>query len=396
MLLAVLPPAFPRLVDHHAHAKAADPSADMLMPASAHAQWSQFLPCATERNEVLHNFTAHHRSPWRSPPITSLGCLRHRCFRGVFDGRVQLSHAAVEARRTGTLATHNRSHGLHDAAAQQSYVEQMARVLAAEFGVDTAALSVSTRRLKAYESAEPSHLPNAGALQHGSEQNPCPGRFEQIHCDYYESANYVFTGVLYLGDEDADAQPRVGGETALVDAMRHGEGGECELSRGVVVEPKPARLLLFTSGGENYHAPLAVSRGRRTTYHVWWHCGNTPPRPRTRELQIEILTQGSGGATADTGSRVSVHYQGRLADGTVFDSSRREDGSVSPFSYTVGAGQGIRGWEQGIAGMQVGEVRRLTIPPALGYGEKGAGNVPPNATLIYDVELARIGRPYSP
>ena len=69
---------------------------------------------------------------------------------------------------------------------------------------------------------------------------------------------------------------------------------------------------------------------------------------------------------------------------------------MSPFSYTVGAGQGIRGWEQGIAGMQVGEVRRLTIPPALGYGEKGAGNVPPNATLIYDVELVRIGRPYSP
>ena len=102
------------------------------------------------------------------------------------------------------------------------------------------------------------------------------------------------------------------------------------------------------------------------------------------ELQIETLTEGNG-AVAETGMRVSVHYEGRLADGEIFDASRPRG---EAFSFTLGAGQVISGWEQGVAGMKVGESRRLTIPPELGYGAAGAGGViPPNATLVFEVEL---------
>ena len=102
------------------------------------------------------------------------------------------------------------------------------------------------------------------------------------------------------------------------------------------------------------------------------------------ELQIETITEGSGQA-AEAGNKVFVHYTGKLEDGSVFDSSVTRD---QPFSFTLGAGQVIRGWEQGILGMKVGEKRVLTIPPELGYGAAGAGGViPPNATLTFEVEL---------
>ena len=108
------------------------------------------------------------------------------------------------------------------------------------------------------------------------------------------------------------------------------------------------------------------------------------------ELQIEILTAGDG-ITAEAGKRVSVHYEGRLADGSVFDASRPRG---QPFAFTIGAGQVIRGWEEGVDGMQVGESRRLTIPPELGYGAEGAGDViPPNATLVFEIELLSVGDP---
>jgi len=101
-------------------------------------------------------------------------------------------------------------------------------------------------------------------------------------------------------------------------------------------------------------------------------------------LKYEDTTVG-GGAVASKGQTVSVHYTGWLENGTKFDSSKDRN---EPFEFKLGAGQVIRGWDEGVAGMKVGGVRRLTIPPQLGYGDRGAGGViPPKATLIFEVEL---------
>ena len=104
-------------------------------------------------------------------------------------------------------------------------------------------------------------------------------------------------------------------------------------------------------------------------------------------LIYEEITVGAGAAAA-SGQRVTVHYTGWLTNGTKFDSSKDRN---DPFEFHLGQGQVIAGWDEGVAGMKVGGTRKLTIPPALGYGARGAGGViPPNATLVFEVELLAV------
>jgi peptidylprolyl isomerase len=101
-------------------------------------------------------------------------------------------------------------------------------------------------------------------------------------------------------------------------------------------------------------------------------------------LEYEDIREGTG-AAPQTGQTAVVHYVGTLTDGQKFDSSRDRG---QPFSFPLGRGRVIQGWDEGVATMKVGGIRKLTIPPHLGYGAQGAGGViPPNATLVFEVEL---------
>jgi FKBP-type peptidyl-prolyl cis-trans isomerase len=103
-------------------------------------------------------------------------------------------------------------------------------------------------------------------------------------------------------------------------------------------------------------------------------------------LKVEEVQIGTGDVAA-AGKKVTVHYTGTLTDGTKFDSSVDRN---QPFTFTLGAGEVIQGWDQGVAGMKVGGKRKLTIPASLGYGSRATGPIPANSTLIFDVELLKV------
>lgn len=107
-----------------------------------------------------------------------------------------------------------------------------------------------------------------------------------------------------------------------------------------------------------------------------------------KKLEVKTTQEGTG-EPAKNNDKISVHYTGTLENGTKFDSSLDRG---QPFEFTLGAGQVIKGWDEGILGMKVGEKRQLIIPPDLGYGATGTpgGPIPPNATLIFDVEMLKI------
>jgi hypothetical protein len=117
-------------------------------------------------------------------------------------------------------------------------------------------------------------------------------------------------------------------------------------------------------------------------------CGGEDDAPSgpSAPLVIDELIVGTG-ATAATGDTVTVHYVGTFTNGTKFDSSYD---AKQPFTFRIGVGQVIAGWDQGVPGMRVGGKRRLTIPPELAYGSSGRGSIPPNSTLVFEIELLSI------
>lgn len=113
-------------------------------------------------------------------------------------------------------------------------------------------------------------------------------------------------------------------------------------------------------------------------------------KERTTASGLKIIEVAAGEGVSKAGDTVWVHYTGTLENGTKFDSSVDRG---EPFSFVLGEGRVIKGWDEGVAGMKVGDKRKLIIPPNLGYGAQGAGgSIPPNATLHFDVELLGIKR----
>lgn len=124
----------------------------------------------------------------------------------------------------------------------------------------------------------------------------------------------------------------------------------------------------------------------------FFSCGTASRVPRVdfkteSGLQITDIKLSDNVQEAKQGDKVQVHYIGALTDGTKFDSSRDRN---SPFKFTLGKGEVIKGWDEGVLGMHIGDIRKLVIPANLAYGERKMGKIPPNSTLIFEVELIKI------
>lgn len=175
----------------------------------------------------------------------------------------------------------------------------------------------------------------------------------------------------------SDAAPAALTSPAQAAVVRQAVAAPLELDPDV---PNP---LLFTMAPDSTPDPAQLANAAALGGDL------SAPKERTTPsgLRITDLEVGSG-AEAIAGQTVSVNYRGSLTNGKEFDSSYGR----GPFSFRLGGGQVIQGWDEGVAGMKVGGKRRLVIPPDLGYGSRGAGGViPPDATLIFEVELLRVG-----
>lgn len=150
----------------------------------------------------------------------------------------------------------------------------------------------------------------------------------------------------------------------------------------------PALLVILAIGLVGYYLLKNDDQADRQLSHNTTDLEQTKreEQPSTSELKIEDVKVGEG-ADAQEGKTVLVHYVGTLANGEKFDSSRDRD---EPFDFTLGGGEVIQGWDEGVAGMKVGGVRKLTIPPELGYGSADLGKIPPNSTLIFEIELLEV------
>ena len=147
--------------------------------------------------------------------------------------------------------------------------------------------------------------------------------------------------------------------------------------------------IYFLSSKSQNNQPLAI-QDSSTTITTTAEPATSSAKPKTMETDKLIITDERVGTGAETvaGKKITVNYSGTLTDGTKFDSSYDRG---TPFTFNLGAGEVIQGWDQGFAGMKVGGKRKLTIPASLGYGSQGAGGlIPPNATLIFEVELLSV------
>ncbi len=144
-------------------------------------------------------------------------------------------------------------------------------------------------------------------------------------------------------------------------------------------KPAPSMSAALAPGAASALAQLRAAPSAAPT-------ASGPGKPEGK-LEIKDVAVGKG-KEAKAGDRIAVHYTGKLTDGKEFDSSRPRN---KPFEFQLGQGNVIKGWDQGVAGMKVGGKRKLTIPPSLGYGERGSPPViPPGSTLVFDVELLEV------
>ncbi|MFA6308115.1 MAG: FKBP-type peptidyl-prolyl cis-trans isomerase [Patescibacteria group bacterium] len=168
------------------------------------------------------------------------------------------------------------------------------------------------------------------------------------------------------------------GTTAKIDTISE----ESDLYKISVALPDGVSVDSYMSRDAKFFFPEGINIDEFTKPAV----DNLENNNNQMELKTEILTEGSGDQLVKSGDTVSVDYTGTLEDGTQFDSSIGKD----PFSFTVGQGDVIAGWDQGLLGMKIGEERKLTIPSDLAYGVNGYGPIPPNATLIFTIKLISI------